>query len=98
MLEEHIIIKPENGTPATKTSTPTRSTVGARSLRQICRKINGKWWVVAGFHKGASSANGGWCNNTILIRTPATSSPSRMADSSRPRNWGEPTVLEGAAY
>mgnify|MGYP000582729043 CR=1 FL=1 len=49
---------------------------------------------MAGFHKGASSANGGWCNNTILI--PYTGDEQSIKDGGflEAENWGEPTVLE----
>ena len=53
---------------------------------------------MAGFHKGASSTNGGWCNNTILI--PYTGDEQSIKDGGflEAENWGEPTVLEGAAF
>ena len=53
---------------------------------------------MAGFHRGASSTNGGWCNNTILI--PYTGDERSIKDGGflEAENWGEPTVLEGAAF
>lgn len=97
--EEHIIIKPENGTPGHEDQYPN-SFYGWSAFiwAQEFHKINGKWWIVAGFHKGASSANGGWCNNTILI--PYTGDEQSIKDGGflEAENWGEPTVLEGAAF
>ena len=96
---EHIIIKPENGTPGHEDRYPN-SFYGWSAFiwAQEFHKINGKWWIVAGFHKGASSANGGWCNNTILI--PYTGDEQSIKDGGflEAENWGEPTVLEGAAF
>lgn len=97
--EEHIIIKPENGTPGHEDQYPN-SFYGWSAFiwAQEFHKINGKWWIVAGFHKGASTVNGGWCNNTILI--PYTGDEQSIKDGGflEPKNWGEPTVLEGAAF
>lgn len=97
--EEHIIIKPENGTPGHKDQYPN-SFYGWSAFiwAQEFHKINGKWWIVAGFHKGDSSTNGGWCNNTILI--PYTGDEQSIKDGGmlKAENWGEPTVLEGAAF
>lgn len=97
--EEHIIIKPENGTPGHEDQYPD-SFYGWSAFiwAQEFHKINGKWWIVAGFHKGASSTNGGWCNNTILI--PYTGDEQSIKDGGflEAENWGEPTVLEGAAF
>ena len=97
--EEHIIIKPENGTPGHEDQYPN-SFYGWSAFiwAQEFHKINGKWWIVAGFYKGASSTNGGWCNNTILI--PYTGDEQSIKDGGflEAENWGEPTVLEGAAF
>lgn len=97
--KEHIIIKPENGTPGHKDKYPN-SFYGWSAFiwAQEFHKINGKWWIVAGFHKGASTTNGGWCNNTILI--PYTGDTQSIKDGGmlKAENWGEPTVLEGAAF
>lgn len=97
--EEHIIIKPENGTPGHEDQYPN-SFYGWSAFiwAQEFHKINGKWWIVAGFHRGASSTNGGWCNNTILI--PYTGDERSIKDGGflEAENWGEPTVLEGAAF
>lgn len=97
--EEHIIIKPENGTPGHEDQYPD-SFYGWSAFiwAQEFHKINGKWWIVAGFHKGKSTVNGGWCNNTILI--PYTGDEQSIKDGGflEPKNWGEPTVLEGAAF
>lgn len=84
--EEHIIIKPENGTPGHEDQYPN-SFYGWSAFiwAQEFHKINGKWWIVAGFHRGASSTNGGWCNNTILI--PYTGDERSIKDGgfSRPK-------------
>ncbi|WP_308283305.1 family 43 glycosylhydrolase [Bifidobacterium pluvialisilvae] len=97
--KETIIIKPENGTPGHKDQYPD-SFYGWSAFiwAQEFHKINGRWWIVAGFHKGASSTNGGWCNNTILI--PYTGDEQSIKDGGflKAENWGEPTVLEGAAF
>ena len=97
--EEHIIIKPQDGTPGHKDQYPD-SFYGWSAFiwAQEFHKINGKWWIVAGFHKGASSTNGGWCDNTILI--PYTGDEQSIKDGGflKAENWGKPTVLEGAAF
>lgn len=97
--KESIIIKPENGTPGHTDQYPN-SFYGWSAFiwAQEFHKINGKWWIVAGFHKGASTTKGGWCNNTILI--PYTGDTQSIKDGGmlKAENWGEPTVLEGAAF
>ena len=77
--EEHIIIKPENGTPGHEDQYPN-SFYGWSAFiwAQEFHKINGKWWIVAGFHRGASSTNGAGATTPSSSRTPATSGPSRM--------------------
>ena len=97
--EEHIIIRPEDGTPGHMDEYPD-SFYGWSAFiwAQEFHKINGRWWIVAGFHKGASTKAGGWCNNTILIPYTGDAQSIRDGGMLKAENWGEPTVLEGAAF
>ena len=91
--EEHIIIKPENGTPGHEDQYPN-SFYGWSAFiwAQEFHKINGKWWIVAGSTRCLVHERC-WCNNTILI--PYTGDEQSIKDGGflEAENWGEPTVL-----
>ena len=95
---EQIVIDPDAGTPGLENQYPnTFYGWGGYIWAQEFHKINGTWWIIAGMHRGYAPTNG-WCNNTVMI--PYVGSKESLAaggliDS---KNWGEPTVLEGAAF
>jgi len=95
---ERIVIDPDAGTPGMETQFPnTFYGWGGYIWAQEFHKINGRWWIVAGMNRGYA-ATGGWCDNTVLI--PYTGSTASIASGGffDETNWGEPVVLDGAAF
>lgn len=95
---EQIVIDPDAGTPGLQAQYPnTFYGWGGYIWAQEFHRINGQWWIVAGMNKGYAPT-GGWCDNTVLI--PYTGDQASLAAGGLvdPANWGQPTVLEGAAF
>ena len=83
---EHIIIKPENGTPGHEDQYPN-SFYGWSAFiwAQEFHKINGSGGLWPASTRVPRPRTVAGATTPSSSRTPATSSPSRMADSSRPR-------------
>ncbi|MFK4762703.1 LamG-like jellyroll fold domain-containing protein [Microbacterium sp. ZW T5_45] len=95
---EQIVIDPDAGTPGRTAQYPnTFYGWGGYIWAQEFHKINGRWWIVAGMNKGYAPTNG-WCDNTVLIPYIGTQESLEAGGLVDPTNWGEPTVLEGAAF
>ncbi|PPF72829.1 family 43 glycosylhydrolase [Rathayibacter sp. AY1E6] len=95
---EQIVIDPDAGTPGRQSQYPnTFYGWGGYIWAQEFHKINGTWWIVAGMNKGYAPV-GGWCDNTVLI--PYTGTDASIAEGGflDQTKWGEPVVLEGAAF
>jgi len=95
---EQIVIDPDNGTVGREGQYPnTFFGWGGFIWAQEFHKINGRWWIVAGMNRGFAQT-GGWCDNTVLI--PYTGDAASIAAGGffDEKNWGEPVVLEGAAF
>jgi GH43 family beta-xylosidase len=95
---EQIVIDPDAGTPGLQSQYPnTFYGWGGYIWAQEFHKINGQWWIVAGMNKGYA-ATGGWCDNTVLIPYTGDQASLEAGGLVDPANWGEPTILEGAAF
>ncbi|HEY1105818.1 MAG TPA: family 43 glycosylhydrolase, partial [Agromyces sp.] len=95
---EQIVIDPDAGTPGHEAQYPnTFYGWGGYIWAQEFHKINGTWWIVAGMNRGYAPT-GGWCDNTVLIPYVGSDESLRAGGLVDPANWGEPTVLEGAAF
>ncbi|MFH8249072.1 LamG-like jellyroll fold domain-containing protein [Microbacterium sp. B2969] len=95
---EQIVIDPDGGTPGKLAQYPnTFYGWGGYIWAQEFHKINGQWWIVAGMNKGYAPT-GGWCDNTVLIPYVGTEESLRAGGLVNQENWGEPTILEGAAF
>ncbi|WDG17286.1 family 43 glycosylhydrolase [Microbacterium sp. Clip185] len=95
---EHIVIDPDNGTVGREAQYPnTFFGWGGFIWAQEFHKINGHWWIVAGMNLGFAQT-GGWCDNTVLIPYTGDEASIRAGGFFDEANWGEPTVLEGAAF
>ncbi|MDQ1169149.1 GH43 family beta-xylosidase [Microbacterium proteolyticum] len=95
---EQIVIDPDNGTPGKQAQYPnTFYGWGGYIWAQEFHKINGRWWIVAGMNRGYAPTNG-WCDNTVLIPYTGTEESLRNGGLVNQANWGEPTILEGAAF
>ncbi|MFF2370889.1 family 43 glycosylhydrolase [Agromyces sp. NPDC058110] len=95
---EQIVIDPDAGTPGRQAEYPnTFYGWGGYIWAQEFHKINGRWWIVAGMNRGYAPT-GGWCDNTVLIPYTGTEASLRAGGLVDQSNWGEPTVLEGAAF
>ncbi|GAA1960479.1 LamG-like jellyroll fold domain-containing protein [Agromyces allii] len=95
---EQIVIDPDAGTPGKQAQYPnTFYGWGGYIWAQEFHKINGRWWIVAGMNKGYAPT-GGWCDNTVLIPYTGSDASLRAVGLVDQANWGEPTVLEGAAF
>jgi LPXTG-motif cell wall-anchored protein len=95
---EQIVIDPDNGTVGHEAQYPnTFFGWGGYIWAQEFHEINGRWWIVAGMHRGFAQT-GGWCDNTVLI--PYTGDTASIAAGGffDEHNWGEPVVLDGAAF
>ncbi|WP_295832506.1 family 43 glycosylhydrolase [uncultured Microbacterium sp.] len=95
---EQIVIDPDDGTVGHEGQYPnTFFGWGGFIWAQEFHKINGRWWIVAGMNRGFAQT-GGWCDNTVLI--PYTGDSASIAGGGffDEKNWGEPVVLEGAAF
>ena len=96
--EEQIVIDPDAGTPGLESQYPnTFYGWGAYIWAQEFHKINGRWWIIAGMNWGYS-ANGDWCDNTVLIPFTGSEEALQAGGLVDPENWGQPTILEGAAF
>ncbi|WP_285136852.1 LamG-like jellyroll fold domain-containing protein [Microbacterium sp. lyk4-40-TSB-66] len=95
---EQIVIDPDAGTPGKQAQYPnTFYGWGGYIWAQEFHKINGQWWIVAGMNRGYAPTNG-WCDNTVLIPYTGTEESLRAGGLTNQENWGEPTILEGAAF
>lgn len=95
---EQIVIDPDSGTPGRQAQYPnTFYGWGGYIWAQEFHRINGQWWIVAGMNKGYAPT-GGWCDNTVLIPYIGTEQSLRDGGLVDPANWGEPTILQGAAF
>ncbi|KQR21750.1 hypothetical protein ASF76_16235 [Microbacterium sp. Leaf151] len=95
---EQIVIDPDAGTPGKQAQYPnTFYGWGGYIWAQEFHKINGQWWIVAGMNRGYAPTNG-WCDNTVLIPYTGTEESLRNGGLVNQANWGEPTILEGAAF
>ncbi|MCJ1708896.1 LamG-like jellyroll fold domain-containing protein [Microbacterium sp. VKM Ac-2923] len=95
---EQIVIDPDGGTPGKQTQYPnTFYGWGGYIWAQEFHKINGQWWIIAGMNRGYAPTNG-WCDNTVLIPYTGTEESLRNGGLVKQENWGEPTILEGAAF
>lgn len=95
---EQIVIDPDAGTPGKQGQYPnTFYGWGGYIWAQEFHKINGRWWIVAGMNRGYAPTNG-WCDNTVLIPYIGTEASLRAGGLVDQANWGEPTILEGAAF
>jgi GH43 family beta-xylosidase len=95
---EQIVIDPDAGTPGLRAQYPnTFYGWGGYIWAQEFHKINGQWWIVAGMNKGYAPT-GGWCDNTVLIPYTGDQASLEAGGLVDPANWGQPTVLEGAAF
>ncbi|MDQ1123559.1 family 43 glycosylhydrolase [Microbacterium trichothecenolyticum] len=95
---EQIVIDPDGGTPGKQAQYPnTFYGWGGYIWAQEFHKINGRWWIVAGMNRGYAPTNG-WCDNTVLIPYTGTEESLRNGGLVNQANWGEPTILEGAAF
>ncbi|MGA7148222.1 MAG: LamG-like jellyroll fold domain-containing protein [Microbacterium sp.] len=95
---EQIVIDPDSGTPGKQTQYPnTFYGWGGYIWAQEFHKINDQWWIVAGMNRGYAPT-GGWCDNTVLIPYIGTEESLRAGGLMNQENWGEPTILEGAAF
>ena len=95
---EQIVIDPDAGTPGKQAQYPnTFYGWGGYIWAQEFHKINGQWWIVAGMNRGYAPTNG-WCDNTVLIPYTGSEESLRAGGLVNPQNWGEPTILEGAAF
>jgi LPXTG-motif cell wall-anchored protein len=95
---EQIAIDPDDGTVGREGQYPnTFFGWGGFIWAQEFHKINGRWWIVAGMNRGFAQT-GGWCDNTVLI--PYTGDAASIAAGGffDEKNWGEPVVLDGAAF
>lgn len=96
--EEQIVIDPDAGTPGHEAQYPnTFYGWGGYIWAQEFHKINGRWWIVAGMNWGYA-ATGGWCDNTVLIPFTGSEEELRGGGLVDPENWGQPTILDGAAF
>ncbi|WP_206543027.1 LamG-like jellyroll fold domain-containing protein, partial [Microbacterium testaceum] len=95
---EQIVIDPDAGTPGKQAQYPnTFYGWGGYIWAQEFHKINGQWWIVAGMNRGYAPT-GGWCDNTVLIPYIGSDESLRSGGLMNQQNWGEPTVLDGAAF
>ncbi|MEX0153908.1 LamG-like jellyroll fold domain-containing protein [Microbacterium sp. LMI1-1-1.1] len=95
---EQIVIDPDSGTPGKQSQYPnTFYGWGGYIWAQEFHKINGQWWIVAGMNRGYAPTNG-WCDNTVLIPYIGSEESLRDGGLVNQENWGEPTILEGAAF
>ncbi|WP_442575400.1 family 43 glycosylhydrolase [Microbacterium sp. F51-2R] len=95
---EQIVIDPDAGTPGKQAQYPnTFYGWGGYIWAQEFHKINGQWWIIAGMNKGYAPT-GGWCDNTVLIPYVGSEESLRDGGLVDQENWGEPTILEGAAF
>lgn len=95
---EQIVIDPDAGTPGKQAQYPnTFYGWGGYIWAQEFHKINGQWWIVAGMNRGYAPTNG-WCDNTVLIPYTGTEESLRAGGLVDQANWGEPTILDGAAF
>ncbi|WP_198424663.1 LamG-like jellyroll fold domain-containing protein [Microbacterium sp. CFBP 13617] len=95
---EQIVIDPDAGTPGKQAQYPnTFYGWGGYIWAQEFHKINGQWWIVAGMNRGYAPTDG-WCDNTVLIPYTGTEESLRNGGLVDQANWGEPTILEGAAF
>ncbi|WP_395244264.1 LamG-like jellyroll fold domain-containing protein [Agromyces sp. MMS24-K17] len=95
---EQIVIDPDAGTPGRQAQYPnTFYGWGGYIWAQEFHKINGQWWIVAGMNRGYAPT-GGWCDNTVLIPYIGSDASLRAGGLVDQANWGEPTILEGAAF
>lgn len=95
---EQIVIDPDAGTLGHQAQYPnTFYGWGGYIWAQEFHKINGRWWIVAGMHQGYEATNG-WCTNTVLIPYTGSEESLKAGGLVDPANWGEPTILQGAAF
>lgn len=95
---EQIVIDPDAGTPGLTAQYPnTFYGWGGYIWAQEFHKINGQWWIVAGMNRGYAPTNG-WCDNTVLIPYVGSQESLEAGGLVDPSNWGEPSILEGAAF
>ncbi|PPF58857.1 hypothetical protein C5C13_06855 [Clavibacter michiganensis] len=95
---EQIVIDPDKGTPGKQAQYPnTFYGWGGYIWAQEFHKINGTWWIVAGMNKGYAPV-GGWCDNTVMIPYTGTDASIAAGGFLDQSNWGEPVVLDGAAF
>jgi GH43 family beta-xylosidase len=95
---EQIVIDPDAGTPGLEGEYPnTFYGWGGYIWAQEFHKINGRWWIVVGMNRGYAPT-GGWPDNTVLIPFTGTDASLRDGGLIDPANWGEPSVLHGAAF
>lgn len=95
---EQIVIDPDSGTPGLESQYPnTFYGWGGYIWAQEFHKINGQWWIIAGMNWGYAPT-GGWCDNTVLIPYTGSEESLQAGGLVDPDNWGEPTILEGAAF
>ena len=95
---EQIVIDPDAGTPGRQAQYPnTFYGWGGYIWAQEFHRINDQWWIVAGMNRGYAPT-GGWCDNTVLIPYIGTAQSLRDGGLVDPANWGEPTILQGAAF
>lgn len=95
---EQIVVDPDAGTPGKEGQYPnTHYGWGGFIWAQEFHKINGTWWIVAGMNKGYAPV-GGWCDNTVLIPYTGTDASIAAGGFLERSNWGEPVVLDGAAF
>lgn len=95
---EQIVIDPDAGTPGLEVQYPnTFYGWGGYIWAQEFHKINGRWWIVVGMNRGYAPT-GGWPDNTVLIPYTGTEASLRDGGLIDPANWGEPSVLQGAAF
>lgn len=95
---EQIVIDPDDGTVGHEAQYPnTFFGWGGFIWAQEFHKINGHWWIVAGMNLGFAQT-GGWCDNTVLIPYTGDEASIRAGGFFDEANWGEPTILEGAAF
>jgi len=95
---EQIVIDPDAGTPGRQAQYPnTFYGWGGYIWAQEFHRINGQWWIVAGMNRGYAPT-GGWCDNTVLIPYIGSAESLAAGGLVDQANWGEPTILEGAAF
>jgi GH43 family beta-xylosidase len=95
---EQIVVDPDAGTPGKQAQYPnTFYGWGGYIWAQEFHKINGRWWIVAGMNRGYAPTDG-WCDSTVLIPYTGTDESLRSGGLVNPANWGEPTILDGAAF